>query len=122
MTDLTDFTDPTPIVEARMLADVCTASRVLAEAIRGHRAGGPLTGFELVRDADLTDHGLALAAVGALSHTIERLCAKADEKDVEAYLDEWLDRADRDEKVARAHLAELTQDPIDPTIESETQA
>lgn len=92
-------------ITAEFQADVLVATRALVEAVRGRRAGGPVTALQLVRTANLTDHGLVVAAVGALTHTIERLCAKADELDVDEYLSDWLADADRRERDALADLA-----------------
>lgn len=82
-------------------------SRVLAEAVRGHRAAGATTAFELVNSSGVPMIGVVVAALNACANLSEAL-AEEREQDVDDMLNEWVDAARVHERDALAHLAELT--------------
>ena len=110
---MTENTHPTPdpspeIRQAQEVARLAQAVQALVEGVRAHRAAGPAAALELVSAAEVHTREFVAASVNMVRTLAEHLCAAGDQ-DIEDYLTLWLAQADRDERAARARLAELTR-------------
>lgn len=105
---MTENTHPAvQLKRAQNVLAIAEANRVMAEAVRGHRAGGPQAALELVFSSGIHVRDFTAAAVMAARTWSEALCA-AEDNDVDAFLAGWLEQALSDEKAAEAVLRELT--------------
>lgn len=106
---MTTTPNPTPEVQqAQEVVRLAEAVQTLAEGVRAHRAGGPDPALTLVLGSDPHVREFVAAALNMVRTLAEHLCESTGD-DVDSYLAEWLAQADRDDRAARAHLAELTE-------------
>ena len=106
------------LLRAMLLAT--SGKRVLAEALLGHRAGGPAASFELVETSGVPVAGVIAAALTVTLTTLETSCAALGE-DVDAYLAALRDQALGEERDSLAVLRELGMDvdAVDPDLDDD---